>query len=269
MASSSSLASFSYVEFGHHKGDHLYFLGGFPDDNISGWSPLYEILKHKYNIISICFPHYSKGCQYKKWGYTFNELITMFDDLIMQLTTTTSQTSISSSSGGPSITLICHDWGAIIGLLYAEKYPTKVRQLILIDVGIKSRNETKLWELFLIILYQWWYSIAYIIGQLFGVPLGNCIFVTYMIFVTLFPFLKVCPNDTFHRPASEMTIEMCYIYFHYWKSFLQGKPIEPKYPSCPILYMVCMSVQSYISFFPLIFSSMEHKKMRCFIVKVF
>jgi pimeloyl-ACP methyl ester carboxylesterase len=238
--------SFSVLEFGNHKGSPLYFIGGFPDDHMSGWSPLYDILKQKYSIISLCLPQFHHAQQqkggdtYKKWGYTFQELILMLNDALFppKSPLSTSELTNDPQDPAPSITLICHDWGAFLGLLYCNKFPHNVKRLILIDVGIKSISESSFFEIFLIILYQWWFSIAYIIGQLFGAPLGNCVFVTYMIFVTLFPFLKVCPHDSFHRPASEMTIEMCYLYFHYWKSMLQGRPIQPKMPTCPVLYMV-------------------------------
>lgn len=231
------------------RGERLHFLGGFPDDHMSGWSPLYEIMKHKYSIISLCLPQFHQRQQqkggngnYKKWGYSFDELVLMLHEILCRPLAIPSATNDlngqQETPSSPSVTLICHDWGAVIGLLYCNKYPQNVKRLILIDVGIKSISETSFWETFLIILYQWWFSIAYIIGQFFGSPLGNCIFVTYMILVTIFPFLKVCPRDTFHRPASEMTIEMCYLYFHYWKLMLQGRPIQLKMPTCPVLYMV-------------------------------
>jgi cis-3-alkyl-4-acyloxetan-2-one decarboxylase len=223
------MSEFSVVEFGTQRGENLFFLGGFPDDGLSGWSPLYEIMKQKYNIISLCLPHYSKGCKYKRWGYTFEELLTMLEITINQL------------SPDVPITFICHDWGAVIGLLYAQKFPQRVSRLILVDVGIRDRGISdphQIWEIFLILLYQWWFCSAYIIAQFLGTPLGNCIFVLYMMLVTLCPFLKVCPTDTFHRPASEMTVEMCFIYFQYWKLIFQGHPIDLQMPTCPVLYLV-------------------------------
>jgi cis-3-alkyl-4-acyloxetan-2-one decarboxylase len=226
------MGEYSVVEFGTQRGENLFFLGGFPDDGLSGWSPLFEILKQKYNIISLCLPQYSKGCQYKRWGYSFDELVALLEITINQL------------SPEVPITFICHDWGAVIGLLFAQKFPQRVSRLILVDVGIRDhgiKNIHQIWEIVLILLYQWWFCSAYIISQFFGAPLGNCIFVLYMMLVTLFPFLKVCPTDTFHRPASEMTVEMCFIYFQYWKMIFQGHPIVLQMPSCPVLYLVSLS----------------------------
>jgi pimeloyl-ACP methyl ester carboxylesterase len=283
------MKQFSVLEFGNQKGDQLYFLGGFPDDHMSGWSPLYEVLKQKYSIVSLCLPQFHQppqqegGGTYKKWGYTFQELVLMLDDILfhplkspLSVAPTATETADAqetvTNTPVPSITFICHDWGAVIGLLYCNKYPEKVKRLILIDVGIKSISESSFWEIFLIVLYQWWFSIAYIIGQFFGAPLGNCIFVTYMIFVTVFPFLRVCPHDSYHRPASEMTIEMCYLYFHYWKSMLQGRSIQPKMPTCPVLYMVRDAAlpSSHLSPPSLMWCrSTGLRRMQCFMVRAF
>lgn len=221
-------SKFTITELGNQKGETLIFLNGFPDDSLSGWSPIFELLKKQYNIISICIPQFEKNSNYKPWGYNFDELIIMLDITINQIT-----------NSNESITFICHDWGAILGLLYCNKYPKKILRLILVDVGIKGiKDSNSIYETFIILLYQWWFSIAYIISQFLGSAFGNCIFVLYMILVTALPFLKVCPYDTFHRPASEMNVEMCYIYYQFWKSFFQGKPIEPKMPDCPLLYFV-------------------------------
>ena len=251
MPNSTTSNKFSFLELGNQNGETLFFLNGFPDDGLSGWSPIFELLKKNYNIISLCIPQFEKGSTYKPWGYNFTELIEMLDNTINQLAPNT------------SITVVSHDWGAILTLLYCNKYPNKINRLVLVDVGIKGIKDSKsLWETFLILLYQWWFSIAYIISQFLGSAIGNCIFVLYMVLVTALPFLKVCPHDIFHRPANEMNIEMCYIYYQYWKLFFQGKPIEPKMPDCPILYIVSFL---FLSFFFLIFVlfylSMEQKRM--------
>ena len=47
---------FPHVITGNPQGQNLVLLAGFPDDELSGWAPLIDLLKHKYQIIALCFP---------------------------------------------------------------------------------------------------------------------------------------------------------------------------------------------------------------------
>lgn len=47
---------FPHVITGNPDGENLIFIAGFPDNELSGWAPLIDLLKHKYQIISICLP---------------------------------------------------------------------------------------------------------------------------------------------------------------------------------------------------------------------
>ena len=47
---------FPHIITGNPQGENLILLAGYPDDELSGWAPLIDLLKHKYQIISVCFP---------------------------------------------------------------------------------------------------------------------------------------------------------------------------------------------------------------------
>ena len=47
---------FPHVITGNPQGENLILLAGYPDNELSGWAPLIDLLKHKYQIIAICFP---------------------------------------------------------------------------------------------------------------------------------------------------------------------------------------------------------------------
>lgn len=47
---------FPHIVTGNPQGENLIFLAGFPDNELSGWAPLIDLLKHKYQIIALCFP---------------------------------------------------------------------------------------------------------------------------------------------------------------------------------------------------------------------
>jgi pimeloyl-ACP methyl ester carboxylesterase len=224
----SDMTKFTWIELGEPRGETLVFLGGWPDDSLSGWSPIFEILKEKYRIVSLCIPQFEANCsEVKSWGYTFHELVDMMDK------------TINKAGCDTPFTLVIHDWGSIIGMLYQKRFPEKVKSMILVDVGIKGPVPESIWETVLIVLYQWWYAVSYIITQIMGAHIGKIILLGYFGLVFTLPFLKVCPYDTFHRPTNDaINPQLLHIYFRFWKDFFSGRPMKLSFPSCPIYYMV-------------------------------
>ena len=212
------------------------FLGGWPDDSLSGWSPLFEQLKARYRIVSLCPPQFESNCtEVKPWGYTFDELVSMMDD------------SIKNAECKSPFTLIVHDWGSIIGMLYQKRFPHKVKSMIIVDVGIKGPKDTSLWEILLIVLYQWWNAWAYIVSQLFGTYMGYVVMLCFATFFKAFPFLQVCPYDKPHRPMQEvLDPHKLHLYYRFWRDFLMGRPLRPPFPTCPFLYMVRKVIWGYL-----------------------
>lgn len=201
-------------------------------DALSGWGPLLEILKPKYKIISLCIPQFENNSKTKKWGYSFDELISEMDKTLV------------SVIGNQPFTLITHDWGAFLGYKYENVYGSKVKKMISMDIGLLRPEDGRIYQMLVITIYQVWFAVAYAFSQIFGVFIGNLIFRSFFIFGVIFPFLTPCPKDKPPRKLSEVNVEMCYLYFQLWKAVLTGKSaaISPRFPKCPLFFMVSFLV---------------------------
>lgn len=141
-------------------------------------------------------------------------------------------------------TLVTHDWGAVIGYLYENKYPTKVSRMIALDIGMNIEPQ------FQIFLYQLWFAVTYIITQIFGLFVGKIPFWTLFILFKIIPILNPLgmKGDTPKRPRHELRPDMCYPYYHIWKHLLSQKLTDLitlsenlyfwKMPTCPLLFLV-------------------------------
>lgn len=220
-----SHTKFDYITLGDPHNEPLVFLAGFPDDHLSGWSPLVEELKDRYYVIALCIPQFEKDATYKKWGYTFDELIHMMDNSIEE----------AVPKEKLPVTLIGHDWGSLFGFLYQNKFPSKIKKYVTVDIGLMT--SISLWGMFLMLLYQWWFAIAYIVSQLFGEFIGHVVFGMCVLLLTYVPLLNICPNEKLPRPRNEVNVNMTYVYYQYWKETFCGRSLKPKFPTCPVLFM--------------------------------
>jgi pimeloyl-ACP methyl ester carboxylesterase len=137
------------------------------------------------------------------------------------------------------VALVVHDWGSIIGMIYQNKYPTRVSRMVIFDVGIKK--QLSVYDGFVIVLYQWWFATAYIFSQILGNAIGKLIFYSYFLLSTALPILSPVGNSKLKstRPRAEISVHMAYPYFHFWKSMISlDKSISYKFPTCNVLYMV-------------------------------
>jgi pimeloyl-ACP methyl ester carboxylesterase len=132
--------------------------------------------------------------------------------------------------------VVGHDWGSVIALCFQNKYPELVKKLCLLDVGIVKPENAPIVDLVKILIYQWWWAIAYVIAQLLSFALGDMVFKSYMLFK---PLLHPCPEDSLHIPVTDMTVARCYPYYQFWEAMLTGKPVKAVYPTqnCPLLFM--------------------------------
>lgn len=145
-------------------------------------------------------------------------------------------------------TMVIHDWGCFVGLKYQNNHPERVSRLVMIDVGIK--NQLSLYDIIVILFYQFWFAGCYIVSQIFNETLGNALFVLLRVIIATFPFLSflfVIPSGGVLavRTVSEVGVHMCYPYYQFWKAKLTMNPsVNLKYPKCPLLYLVCYIVPS-------------------------
>lgn len=224
MSSGSGGKLLHYATFGDPKKEPLIFLSGFPDNELSGWGPVLELLKSKYYIITLCMPQNETISKTRRpWGYDFPELLEMINN------------TIESATTAESFNFVTHDWGAVLGYCYENKYPHRVKNLVTLDIGILKKLSP--YQALVIAIYQIWFAVSYIISQLFGVTLGNISFFLFFGFAKLFPFLTPTPYDKPSRPRKDINVEMCYPYFYFWKGILTGRKLDANFPNCPLLYM--------------------------------
>jgi pimeloyl-ACP methyl ester carboxylesterase len=221
---------FPCITLGNPSGEVLVFLAGFPDDHVSSFGPVLDAMKKDYYIISLCHPDFETKDSNKRrrWGYDFAELMPMM------------HRAIRRHAGDRKVTLILHDWGSFTGLLFQNKYPEIVTRVITIDVGLTAKLPPAS-DLFYITYYQWHFAFFYFISQIFSLELGELLFMLFLGWMRLLPFLSPVPFDVnrpSHRPAAEVTVEMCYPYYWFWRNFFRGNKIAPTFPACPVLFMV-------------------------------
>lgn len=239
-----------YFATGNPRGQTLVLVSGFPDDEISGnlypipinilisplwlgWSPIIESLKNEYFLVSVCFPGNEKNGKPKPWGYTVSEIVDMLDTTLNSIPEVTEP-----------FTLITHDWGAVIGYLYENRYPNKVTRMVAMDIGLNLEPQLR------ILFYQLWFAATYVITQIFGMFIGKIPFWTIFILFEIFPFLSPLgmKGDAPKRPRGELRPDMCYPYYQIWKHLFSQKlsdliSMSDKLyfwgmPSCPILFLV-------------------------------
>ena len=133
------------------------------DDQLSGWAPILSQFEEKYRIVCLCLPFYDKQSASSQQR---PNLLYKFPTLVSSL-----HAAICRFSSGAPFTMVVHDWGAYLGYLFENAYPAEVRCLIAFDVGISSLPAA--YELFVLVLYQWWIAFAFVTAKVLGLWIGN------------------------------------------------------------------------------------------------
>jgi pimeloyl-ACP methyl ester carboxylesterase len=227
-----------FIELGDKKKPLIVFLAGFPDNQLSGWGDvIIQDLMASNRLIFLCLPGYEKGAtKYKPWGFGFETLVEMMHN-----------TLISLAANMEPFNLVGHDWGAFLSILYENKYPQSIRKLVLLDVGLLKPENAPIKHILIILLYQFWFAIAYILSQTISVTLGDALFKLFF----LKPVVNTvgpCPGELLTIPTKDFTVHKCYPYYHFWRSQFLMYFKEPVYPSCPLLYMVSIFLTLFIVF---------------------
>ena len=105
----------------------VVFLAGFSDDTRSfdAVSPAFE---GTHTVLKLALPGYEGAPITEKWGLSFKVLIEKMHD------------AVEAQPHG-DLYLVAHDWGAYLGLLYADNYPTEVSKLALLDIGHQKMSD--------------------------------------------------------------------------------------------------------------------------------
>ena len=95
----------------------VVFLAGFPDDTRS-FDSVAPAFEGTHAVLKLALPGYEGAPISEKWGLSFKVLIEKMHD------------AVEAQPHG-DLFLVAHDWGAYLGLLYADKHPTEVAKLAL------------------------------------------------------------------------------------------------------------------------------------------
>lgn len=99
-----------------HKEDAL-LIHGVPD-SAEIWNSLVPMIQHKYNCYAPDLPGFHRSGMPYHYKFGFDHYADFIDSLVRKLQLKT------------PLTLIIHDWGGIFGMLWACKYPHKVKRII-------------------------------------------------------------------------------------------------------------------------------------------
>ena len=202
---------------------------GFPDDETSAWGSIYTALEKDFKIISTCLPGYENGGIHRPWGYTFEDIVDKLDTTI---------TSLHFSDTNTPIVLIVHDWGSYIGCLYQNKFPNKVKAMVIADVLITTRDaRPSLYKTLVVMSYQLCFAGVFLARQLFGETVGSFATALSQLYLSLVPFLSPLKNEKLPRTRKEIKAHMYYPYYHLWRNIFLGIAVKPKLPECPLLYL--------------------------------
>ena len=167
-----------------------------------------------------------------RWGYTISEVVAAMHETLAD---------ISAEESIDNFTLVIHDWGSYLGLVYQNSFPERVARIVCFDVGILRKPPLK--DTAIILLYQMWFCAVYFVSRLMGRLVGTAMLIMFTVFVN--PFLGPAPYDKPTRPAHEITPDMLYPYWHFHMGpegyFRKGpkQMLRPRYPvaNCKLLFM--------------------------------
>lgn len=159
-------------------------------------------------------PNYNKHRVQNKWGYDLVDL--------SRAVAYTVQERILSKSPYSQVTLIIHDWGALIGLVSNKFYPLLYNRIAAIDVGDNGRSsEWSTRQRLYTVGYQWYNIIAHFS---FG-PIGD--------------FMTRTAASTFGTPLTKtnqinkVNAGMNYLYWTVWKRILTNNKADLMIRSFP------------------------------------
>jgi pimeloyl-ACP methyl ester carboxylesterase len=146
-------------------------MAGFPDDH-GTWREIAPRFASTHTIITLCMPDYDQGALASYWGYPFGTIVKMMDRSIDH-----------NVSADQPITLVAHDWGAYIAYLYLamlqKRGDKRVEQFVVLDVGIFNLIQMPLLTQAVIVGYQLWLALCFLVGRLLFTLLGDIMLGVY------------------------------------------------------------------------------------------
>lgn len=253
---------FPKIEFNADKKDILptvIFIAGLPDSQLSAWpTEIIEHFKSTSHVIFLCLPGFEENAPLiPKWGYDFPTLKRMLRETVMA--------SLPTKSDGKKkeFTLIAHDWGAVLSLMYLNdfKHDSFVSKVILLEVGCCSYFKLYFKELLIVVIYQFFLVLAYVVTRLLpggiGSMIGGFMLKCFALPISA-PVWPIYPSERKHVDACnnkrslERKLQIYYPIYHIWKSAVLNGPKNtlPKFPvGVPLLFLVSSFVITLLANF--------------------
>ena len=139
------------------------FVHGWPD-SVDMWTPLVERLaKQGHRCVCVPLPWYPGGSDPAKRP-DFNVAARDVVFAARQATQTkTTEDENGSSAGAKRVTLVCHDWGCVVGFKVQKMVPELVEAVVALDVGADARGLSAKENAF-VVTYQSWLAAAHVLG---------------------------------------------------------------------------------------------------------
>ena len=165
-------------------------------------------------------PNYNKYRIQNKWGYDIVDLAHSVGNTI--------QNRILKRSPHSQVTLIIHDWGALIGFITNKFYPHLFNRIAAIDIGDNGRqSEWTSKQKLMVIGYQWYNIIAHFTPSIIG------------------DFMTRKAAQVFNSPLTrknqfgDIHAGMNYLYWTVWKRILMNNKQDlmiRQYPKQPVFF---------------------------------
>jgi pimeloyl-ACP methyl ester carboxylesterase len=257
---------FPKIEFNADKRDSLptvVFIAGLPDNQLSPWpSEILDHFKSTCHVVLLCLPGFEDNApMLPAWGYDFPTLIEMLHQTLLGCLPPIAEVPIKTDDDDgrkqepttrKKVTLITHDWGAALTLFYLHQHRNAlVSRLVLLEVGSCALLTLPWREVVVVITYQLVLLIAYSLTQWIPRLFGGYFLATLLLNIFASPLaaplwpihaierkhVEACAD----RRSYEGKIQIYYIIYQLWKSFLVNGPKKtmPKFPDCvPFLFLV-------------------------------
>ena len=150
-----------FLEGDRNSQSLLIFLHGYPD-NMKLWDGLVEDLKKDHLCLRISYPNFDTSRK-EKWGLNFESILEKIKELVDYVD--------NDSKKGRKKTFVMHDFGALIGYMFDEKYPGYLSDIISLDIGLGRdyKPRIKMFIAFIFtIFYQVFLMMAFLIGGFAG-----------------------------------------------------------------------------------------------------
>lgn len=200
----------------------LVFLHGYPDDS-SMWDLQVAYFEKRFRCLRPELPNFGDRVE-DPAGYDFESVIRQLGDALG---------AHSPKLKGP-LTLVVHDWGAVYGYLFAERYPERVKRLVALDVGAAIKKQPNPIGYLMVPAYQLTLASAFLISRVpaIGPFVGNLL--TKGILAGLGLFGSQYSGPTRRTPLSPA---LNYPYYYFWKGVLTGQlPLSMKLPDIPFFF---------------------------------